>query len=164
VLVIGCLLDIFDLTMGTIAAHDHARSGGSKAVSGVEGKQDVTLFLGVARLPKALWSEYVPCLMLELVVDVAEQRVVDVASNIALPNYNALLRNVLLGRRFADIGQGAQEFTARCHGPLLRPTVAAIKSALAQANTDGDGGLEDAASHRAERGRSLRPASRLGFV
>ena len=91
----------------------------------------VSLVLGVARLPRQLSGEHGPSLMLELAVDTEGGLIVDVATNVNLPAYNALLREVLVGRRLADVDLCGREFAARCRCALVKPTVAALASAAA---------------------------------
>jgi hypothetical protein len=85
---------------------------------------------GAARLPKTLAGEATGSLILELLLDSAGARVLDVATTIALPGYTALLRAVLVGRSLDEVEAAGRAFAERYRGPLLRPTIAALTNAV----------------------------------
>ena len=95
-----------------------------------------TVLLGTARLPKEFLANNIGSLLLELAVDIEHGRMVSVATNIDLPSYNALLREVLVDRRLDELGACAEEFAARCHGPLAKPTLAALSNALQNSRSE----------------------------
>lgn len=96
-----------------------------------------TVLLGTARLPKEFLANNVGCLLLELAIDAEQDRIASVATNIDLPSYTALLREVLAGRRLDELAACTQEFAARYRGPLVNPTLAALKNALQNSRTVG---------------------------
>lgn len=68
--------------------------------------------------------------MIELVLESPNGLIKDLASTVGLPGYDGVLRALLVGRALDEVG-GAVE-AVRCHvqGPLQRPTVAALASAM----------------------------------
>lgn len=90
----------------------------------------ILLLQGMARLPSQLSGEHGLALMLELGIDTEQGVIADVSTNMNLPQYDALLREVLIGRRLADVDACADEFAARCRCPLAKPTLAALRNAL----------------------------------
>jgi len=90
----------------------------------------MSLLQGIARLPSQLRGEYGSSLILELRLDREGSVIADVSTNMNLQQYNALLREIFVGKPFADIGGCAAEFAARCRCPLAKPTAAALASAL----------------------------------
>ncbi|MEX1253064.1 MAG: hypothetical protein WEE64_01855 [Dehalococcoidia bacterium] len=84
---------------------------------------------GVARLPKSICGESPACLLVELVLDAEDQRVLDVAAMPSLPGYAALLKRVLAGCSLDRLEQAGESFAERYRGPLLRPTLAAVANA-----------------------------------
>ena len=88
-----------------------------------------TVLLGTARLPKEFLANNVGSLLLELAIDA--ERISSVATNIELPSYTALLTKTLVGRRLDELDTCALEFAASYRGPLVRPTLAALKNAEA---------------------------------
>lgn len=84
---------------------------------------------GVARLPKSIAGESPACLLVELVLNADDLRVMDVAATPALPGYAALLRQVLVGHSLDRLEETALVFSGRYQGPLLRPTLAALANA-----------------------------------
>ena len=87
------------------------------------------IVLGSARLPKSIGGEEPSAVLIELTVDSADGRVVDVAATIALPGYVSLLRTLVIGRRLDEVEGAAQELNAYLRGPLLKPTIAALAKA-----------------------------------
>lgn len=87
--------------------------------------------VGIARLPKSITGEQSGPLIVELTLDPEGRRIVDVATSISMPGYIALLRNVLIGCYLDDLESVVQRVCERYRGPLLRPTVAALRNAVA---------------------------------
>jgi len=87
--------------------------------------------IGIARLPKSIAGEQSGPLIVELTLDPEGKRVVDVATSISLPGYIALLRNLLIGSQVDDLDSVVQRVCDHYRGPLLRPTVAALRNAVA---------------------------------
>jgi hypothetical protein len=85
---------------------------------------------GAARLPKSVVGESPGSLLLELVLDPEDLRVIDIAAMPALPGYLTLLRQVFLGRPFDGLEEAGTLFMERYQGPLVRPTLAALSNAL----------------------------------
>jgi hypothetical protein len=90
-----------------------------------------TVLLGTARLPKEFLANNVGSLLLELAVDTEQRRIADVATNIDLPSYSALLTEILVGRRLDELDACAHKFAASYRGPLVKPTLAALRNAEA---------------------------------
>ncbi len=86
--------------------------------------------LGSAHLPKALTGGQSSSLLVEIVFDSQERRIINVATTIALPGYVALLRSLLVGRRLEEVDGVTEELSAHLRGPLLRPTLAALTNAV----------------------------------
>ena len=86
--------------------------------------------MGNARLPKSMYGEQPGSLMIELAFDSDDGRIVDVATSIALPRYAALLRSLLIGRRLDEVERAAKTLAEYLRGPLLKPTIAALASAV----------------------------------
>lgn len=87
--------------------------------------------VGFARLPKSIAGEQSGPLIVELTLGPDGKRVVDVATSISLPGYIALLRDLLIGSQVDDLESVVQRVCERYRGPLLRPTVAALRNAVA---------------------------------
>ena len=88
--------------------------------------------IGVARLPRAAGDGYSGALLIELTFD-ASGRVADVTSVLPLPLYNALLRQMLVGRTLAEVRAATDQLLSQLRGPLAKPTAAAIACAVANA-------------------------------
>ncbi len=99
-----------------------------------EPPEPLLIAVGAARLPRAVGGAC-GSLMVELVLDPADSSILDVATTISLPGYTALLKRLLIGRRLDDVGAVARDLCARCRGPLLRPTIAALANAAANSNS-----------------------------
>lgn len=107
--------------------------------------------LGTARVSNGLLGPGNPLLMVELVVDPEPLSIIDADSNVALPGYSALLKGALRGRTTDDRSVILREISSSLSGPLLKPTLAAVRRALdlygdARGETGTEGGLSDAAS------------------
>jgi hypothetical protein len=89
--------------------------------------------VGTARLPRTLAGEQSAPLIIELAFDDASKTITGVASTIQLPLYQTLLRN-LIGVQLAELEFVARGVFAGYSGPLLRPTLAALANALANAH------------------------------
>ncbi|MDZ4371594.1 MAG: DUF3870 domain-containing protein [Phenylobacterium sp.] len=89
---------------------------------------------GSARLPSPTRDGRSSPLLLAVVVDASDGRIAEVHSNISLSAYNELLSTVLVGKLLDGIGRSAEEFAARCRGPLVKPTLAALANVARQLN------------------------------
>ena len=94
------------------------------------------VLVGSARLPKSLGYHDDHVLLVELCVDASTRRVADVGTTIQLAGYIALLRTVLIGRELDEISSAASELSEKLRGPLLRPTIAALASAVSHGATN----------------------------
>jgi hypothetical protein len=92
--------------------------------------------VGTARLPKSIAGEQSGPLIVELALDSEGKRIVDVATSISLPAYIALLRDLLIGSEVDDLGAVVQRVSEHFRGPLLRPTIAALRNAVANNRND----------------------------
>ena len=92
--------------------------------------------LGTARLPKTLSGEAAGVLSVELSLDAEAGQIVHVDSTIALPGYTAVLRSLLVGRRLDEVECCAQRLRTQLRGPLLKPTIAALASAVVNATAE----------------------------
>jgi hypothetical protein len=99
--------------------------------------------VGTARLPRTLAGDQTAPLIIELAFDPSTGQVTDVATTLALPYYQTLLRT-LVGHRLDDLETATRRAFANYRGPLLRPTLAAIASALANTG-DSSNGLRSSA-------------------
>jgi len=87
--------------------------------------------VGSARLPQSLAHQQPTALLLELGLDAQGECIVDVTTSISLPGCNALLRQLLVGKRLEELGGAIEQLRARLRGPLLKPTIAALVNAIA---------------------------------
>ncbi len=87
--------------------------------------------VGTARLPKSIAAEQSGPLIVELTLDSDGKRIVDVATSVSLPGYIALLRELLIGSEVDDLGAVIERVSGHYRGPLLRPTIAALRNAVA---------------------------------
>ena len=87
--------------------------------------------VGIARLPKSIAGEQSGPLIVELTLDPEGNRIVDVATSFSLPGYIALLQHLLIGSRVDELDATVQRVCDHYRGPLLRPTVAALRNAVA---------------------------------
>ena len=94
--------------------------------------------LGTARLPKSIAGDHSGSLLLELVLDSSDGRIVDVATTIALPGYTALLRRLLIGRRLDETEEISRRLFSHCRGPLLKPTIAALTNAASNSKNGAE--------------------------
>jgi hypothetical protein len=92
--------------------------------------------VGTARLPKSIAGEQSGPLIVELALDSEGKRIVDVATSISLPGYIALLRNLLIGSDANELGPVLERVSEHFRGPLLRPTIAALRNAVANSGKD----------------------------
>ena len=94
--------------------------------------------VGTARLPRTVAGEQAAPLMIELLIDSRSGAIIDVAVTIQLPGYQALLQR-LVGSRLADVEAAGRALFASYRGPLVRPTLAALANAVANAQDVGNG-------------------------
>jgi hypothetical protein len=95
-----------------------------------EGAAPRLVLVGSARLPEPIRSSTDRVLLVELSIDTHTGRVTGVGTTMPLPGYNALLQSILVGRPLAELANVASELLEQLRGPLLRPTMAALVSAL----------------------------------
>ena len=105
--------------------------------------------VGSARLPKTVSGDGPGVLMIELILDSEAGRIVEVAATIPLPGYAALLRSLLVGQRMDEVEAVARRLSGQFRGPLLRPTIAALASAV----SNGTGHAETEGEALAAQGR-----------
>jgi hypothetical protein len=67
--------------------------------------------------------------MLELTLDRPDGCITEVATSSSLPGYTRLLRRLLIGQQLDAVEGIAQGLCAHYRGPLLKPTIAALRSA-----------------------------------
>ncbi len=100
--------------------------------------------VSTARLPKTVAGDQPGILMVELAVDSPDRHIVDIATTVTLPSYSDLLRRLLIGRPLGEVECATPEICSHLRGPLLKPTIAALASAVAnaanRAATAGPGG------------------------
>ncbi len=94
--------------------------------------------VGTARLPRAVAGEQAAPLMIELLIDSHSGTIIDVAVTIQLPGYQALLQR-LVGSKLVDVEAAGRALFARYRGPLVRPTLAALANAVANAQDVANG-------------------------
>ena len=121
--------------MQTRTRVDGARNGSGQGLA--------QIVVGTARLPKSVCGEQPSTLMIELVLDSQDARVVDAATTIALPGYAEMLRSLLIGRRLDEVEGVARELSAHLRGPFLRPTIAALASCVRNATRPSEAIDED---------------------
>lgn len=92
--------------------------------------------LGTARLPAGALGDKPSPLIIELALDDTGTRVLEVATNIPLPGYNRMLRRLLVEKCLKDADAIAEQIESLCKGPLMKPTVAALKNAVAQTHRE----------------------------
>lgn len=92
--------------------------------------------VGAARLPRSVAGELSSPLIVELTLDCDGKRIVEVATSMSLPGFTALLRKLLIGTRVDQLEAAIQRISRHYRGPLLRPTIAALRNAAA--NNGGD--------------------------
>ena len=88
--------------------------------------------VGTARLPRTVAGDHSAPLIIELTIDPDTNVVVDVASTLQLPCFQKLLLG-LVGINLHELEAAAHNAFAHYRGPLLRPTLAALSNALANA-------------------------------
>lgn len=77
--------------------------------------------------------------MVELTVARSDGRIIDVATTIPLPGYGELLRRLLTGHKLSQFNEAGQRLCEYLRGPLLRPTIAALRNAGATPDGRGEG-------------------------
>lgn len=88
--------------------------------------------VGTARLPRTIAGEQNAPLIIELAIDPETLVIRDVASTLPLPFYQTLLGR-LVGTKLEELETAGRAVFAHYRGPLLRPTLAALQNALANA-------------------------------
>ena len=117
-------------------------AGSEARLAGAAREPPPSIVIGTSRLPKNLRGDEGVVLIVELALDAQSGRILDVATTVPLPGYGALLRSVLVQRTLEDVEGAAEQLALRLHGPLLRPTIAALASAVANSrngDAPGDG-------------------------
>lgn len=89
------------------------------------------LTVGIARLPRAVAGESQTPLMVELTVGHLDGVISAVATTVPLPGYTSLLQGALIGVTLDQAEAALRRVASRLCGPLLRPTLAAVASAVA---------------------------------
>ena len=85
--------------------------------------------IGAARLPASIAGEHSQALMVEITLDRPRGCITGVATSIPMPGYTAFLRGLLIGHRLEAVESVTWRLCRHLRGPLLRSTVAALKSA-----------------------------------
>ena len=93
------------------------------------------IFVGLARLPQPPVSA-ASAVAVEVEIELATRRILDVNSTLQLPGLSRLLKDVLVGECVEDVRKALLELQVRYSAPFAPALCAAVERAVEQASKD----------------------------